>query len=351
MPRNFDMKKKSKKVIKFKFIKSIRKRIDGFLARRPHRSFRRTRRRDYTRSFAMPGFFAFSKYVRRTLWANRKIFLLLALTYTTLTAIISGIASQDAYNTLSETLQSTSGEVLKGGWGAIGKSVLLFTNTMMGGISVDLSAAQQIGAVLVSLLIWLSTIWLLRNILAGHKVKLRDGLYSSGAPILPTFLVALLLLVQLLPLAIAIFGYSAAASTGLLSGGIEAMLFWAAAGSLVVLSLYFFISTFFAMIIVTLPGMYPAIAIKTAGDMVIGRRFRILMRLIWLFASVALSWAVIMIPIILIDAWAKGMWSAINWLPVVPVSILLMSSITIVYSAAYVYLLYRKVVDDGADPA
>jgi hypothetical protein len=45
---------------------------------------------------------------------------------------------------------------------------------------------------------WLTTVWLLRNILAGHKIKLRDGIYGSGSPILPTFLVSLILIVDLM---------------------------------------------------------------------------------------------------------------------------------------------------------
>jgi hypothetical protein len=198
---------------------------------------------------------------------------------------------------------------------------------------------------------WLTTVWLLRATFAGKKPKLRDGLYNAGAPILPTFLVGLLLLVQLLPVALAIVGYTSASATGLLNGGIEAMLFWSVALLLGTLSLYWITSTFFALIIVTLPGMYPFQAIKTAGDLVVGRRIRILLRLLWVALIVAVLWLVIMVPIILLDTWIKGMLPAIEWLPVVPVALLVMSTLTVVWVASYVYILYRKVVDDDAAPA
>lgn len=330
---------------------SIRNSINGYLARRPHRSFRRTRRRDYKRSLKLPGYFAFSAHVRRTLLANKKLFIGLALIYAVLTAILVGIASQDTYSTLTDTLRDTGSEVFQGDFAQIGQAGLLFVTAMTGGISESLTEVQQVYAALIGLLVWLTTVWLLRNILAGHKVKLRDGLYNAAAPLLSTFLVGLVLIIQLLPLALALIGYSAALATGLLASGVEAMLFWVVAALLATLSLYWMTSTFIALVVVTLPGMYPVRALKTAGDIVIGRRLRILLRLVWMLLGIIVAWAIVMIPIILLDTWLKGIWAEIAWLPVIPVALLIMSSLTIVWSASYVYLLYRKVVADDADPA
>lgn len=322
-----------------------------FLNRRPHRSFRRTRRRDFIRSLKLPGYFAFTNYVRKTLWNHRKTFLLLALIYAVLTALMVGIASQDSFNTLTDTLRTTSGGLFVGGWGEIGKASLLFLTAATGGLSQNLTDVQQIYAVIIILLTWLTSVWLLRNILAGHKVKIRDGLYNAGAPILSTFLVALLLIVQLLPFALALIGYSAASTSGLLTNGVEAMLFWLATGLLTVLSLYWITSTMFALVIVTLPGMYPFQAIKTAGDLVVGRRLRILLRLLWLITSVLIAWAIVMIPLILLDSWFKSIWLVISWLPTVPVVLLALSALTVIWVSSYIYLLYRKMVADDSSPA
>lgn len=323
----------------------------SFLKKRPHRSFCRTRRRDYARSLKLPGYLKFTNYVRKTIWQNCKAFLILALVYAVITVLMVGIASQDSYQTLADTLRTTSGGFFVGAWGEIGKASLLFLTALTGGVSQSLTDVQQVYAGIIMLLAWLTSVWLLRNILAGHKVKIRDGLYSAGAPILSTFLVALLAIVQLLPFALALMGYSAASVSGLLAGGVEAMLFWVAAGLLTMLSLYWITSTIFALIIVTLPGMYPFQAIKTAGDLVIGRRLRILLRFLWMALTVIITWAIIMIPVILLDSWLKDIWPAISWLPTVPVVLLALSAMTIIWVSSYVYLLYRKVVADDSSPA
>lgn len=343
--------KSIKKSFTLKLIKPIKKKLDEYLKRRPHRSFLLTRRRDYRRSMKMPGFIAFTKYVNKLLWSNRKVFLLLVLVYAVLTALMVGMSSQETYTALQSTVKDTGGDIVSGSFGSLGQAGILFLSSINGGLSGTLSEIQQIFALILFIMAWLSCVWLLRNILANRKVKLRDGLYNAGAPILPTFLVSFMVLLQLLPLAIAIIGYSAAATTGLLENGIEAMLFWAAAGLLTLLSIYLLTGTIFALIIITLPGMYPMAAIRAASDLVVGRRLRIITRFIWMFVYALSAWAIVMIPIILLDSWLKDIWPAIEWLPIVPIFILAMTSLTTVWVSTYVYLFYRKVVDDGAAPA
>lgn len=330
----------------------IHGRVRGLLSRRPHRSFRRTRRRDYVRSLKLPGYFAFTNDVRKILWRHWRTFALLALVYAILTVVLVGVASQTTYIQLQGVLEDTSGELLSGNWGEIGKAGMLLLGGVVGFFTDTPSESQQIYSSILLLFAWLTTVWLLRAMLAGRKPRLRDGLYNAGAPVLSTFLVGLVMLVQLLPLALAIIGFSAATGSGFLqSGGVEVMLFWVVAGLLALLTLYWATSTFIALVVVTLPGMYPMRALRTAGDLVIGRRIRILLRLLWMLLLLALAWLVIVIPIILLDAWLKSVWPAIVWLPVVPVVLLIMSTLTVIWSASYVYLLYRRIVDDDASPA
>ncbi len=352
------MKKSKKKpaakkptIRKDNFFIRMKKKVDSFLRRRPHRSFRVSRRRDYSRTLELPGYWAFTSYVRKTLWKNRKVFISLTLAYILLTLVMVGVGSQETYSSLNDVLVASSGDIFKGFWGEIGKSSLLFASVITGVSSGDLSEAQQIYGGLILLLTWLTTIWLLRNILAGRKVNLRDGIYSAGSPIVSTFLVLILILMQMIPIALALVGYGAALSTGLLDGGVEAMLFWIAAGLLAVLSLYWVTGTIFAMVIVTLPGMYPMKAIRAAGDLVVGRRVRILFRLLWMIFGICVIWALVMIPIITFDSYIKNIWLDIEWLPIVPIAILFMSSISIVWMSSYIYLFYRKVVADESAPA
>ena len=330
--------------------RSFKQRAHNYLGRRPHRSFRRTHQRFYARSLRLPGYWAFARDVTRMLWEQRRLFGLLVVVYAVLSGVMVGIASQAVYQQLGDALQHSSGDVFSGNWGEVGKAGLLLITTITGGASITPSEAQQIYSGILLLLTWLTTIWLLRNGLAGHAVRLRDGLYNAGAPFLSPFLVGLVFVVQLLPLALALHGYSAAVGSGLLDGGVIAMIFWFIAALLATLSLYWVTSTFIALVVVTLPGMYPFQAIKTAGDLVVGRRLRILLRLLWAAVLLLLTWSLIMIPLILIDAWVKEIWPVVVSVPVIPVSLLLLSSLTTVWLASYVYMLYRKVVEDDAQP-
>lgn len=339
------------KTIPVKWGLGLKRRRSGLLARRPHRSFRVTRRRDYVRPLTLPGYWSFTNEVRRTFWHHKKLFFGLAAFYGILSAVLVGLASQDTYAQLSELLRDSSKEVLSGNMGEIGQAGLVFTTILSGTLNGTPTEAQQLYGVILGLLTWLATVWLLRSIIAGKHPRLRDGLYSSGAPILPTFLVGMVFVIQLLPMVLAAIGYSAASSSGLLDTGVEAMIFWVAAGLLGLLSLYWTTSTMIALVVVTLPGMYPLQAIKAAGDLVIGRRTRILLRFLWLVAVTLVVWIIIMIPVILLDAWIKGAWPAIAWLPIVPACLLVLSALTLIWTSGYTYLLYRKVVDDDAAPA
>lgn len=330
---------------------SMRNKSRAYLSGRTHRSFRLTKRRDYKRALTLPKYWAFTNSVRKTLWSHRKLFFLLAGVYALLTAVLVGIASQDTYTAITDSIRQSGSDIAAGNGAALGNAVTLVATAVSGGLTQTLTAAQSTYAGIIVLLTWLTTVWLLRNILAGHKVKLRDGLYNGSAPILSTFLLVVVLVLQLLPMAIAFIGYSAAVSSGLLNGGVEAMLFWIAAGLLVVFSMYLITSTFIALVIVTLPGMYPMRALRTASELVVGRRMRILLRILWLVGIIVMSWIIVMVPIVLLDTWIKGLWPAIDFVPTIPVAILIMSSLTFIWSSAYIYLLYRRIVSDDADAA
>ena len=329
----------------------LRQRLKDFLSRRPHRSFRRTRRRDYNRSLKLPGYWAFTTRVLSVIKANRKQLLLLGLLYMVFTGIFLGISSQEGFTTLRETLNEAGEYLTDGNWSALGEASLLALSTVTGAISPELSEAQQAYAVIFGLLMWLALVWLLRQCLAGSKVRIRDALYNSGAPIVPTALLFFVLLLQLLPVALAAIAYLPAQTSGLLDGGVEAMLFWIAAGGLAALSAYWITSTALAMVVVTLPGMYPLRALRIAGDMVVGRRLRILYRLLWMTVITVLAWVILLIPFIMIDMGLKAWIPAIDWQPIVPVVVLILGTISFIWMTTYVYLLYRGIVDDDAKPA
>ena len=320
--------------------------LTRYLKYRPHRSFRRTRRRDYIRSLEIPGYIAFTYQVWAHLMKHKRVFGGLIACYALATIVLVGAASQETFTQLAGLLKETSGSILEGGWGEIGKAGLLLFSGAVGNFSPQLGETQQIYAALLFTLTWLAGVWLMRAQVAGGKPRLRDALYNSGAPIVSTAIVALLIVVQMLPMAIGVIGYTTALSAEL--AGVLAMVVFLAAFLLIALSLYLVTSSFFALIVCTLPGMYPLEALRTAAQLVINRRLRILLRMVWLIVVVLLAWVLAMLPIILFATWLQSTWPQISWVPIVPFALSFTAAASTVFASSYTYMLYRKVVDNDS---
>ena len=331
--------------------KSLGRTVQSFLKRRPHRSFRRTRRRDYVRSLELPGYIPFTIHVVKIVARFWRPLLLLLLLTTLATIVLSGIGSQETYRQLSEGLDSAGEGIAEGALGEVTKAGLLLITSLDGTLSVNFTDSQYIYSTLIVLFIWLITVWFLRAALSGNEPKLRMAIYNAGAPLLPTIMVSTLLVLQLVPAALALIAYSAALATDFLSNPLISIVFFFVMTLLIVLSIYLLVSTFFALVVVTLPGMYRWRAVRTAGDMVTGRRLRLLLRLSWLLLLIALWWILTMIPTILFVNWLQESVSFIATLPIVPLFVIIMTIATVQFVSTYIYILYRKVLDDDAAPA
>lgn len=281
---------------------------------------------------------------------KRRTFLSLVGLFSVLLIFTGAITSQDTYTQINTLLKDSSKDLFGSGMGKVGQAGLLALSAFATWPS-NLSVGQQICVALLLLYVWLSTVWLCREFMLGRRPRLRDGLYNAGAPIISSIALVGILIVQLLPVGIVALVYAALSSVGLLDGGFGNMLFWVFAAAVAALCLYWITSTAIALVIVTLPGMYPFRAIRAAGDLVIGRRLRILYRLLWGLFIVLMAWAVIMIPVILLDTGIKSTWSTIQNIPIVPYVGAVLSAASLVWMATYVYLFYRRIVDDNAKPA
>lgn len=321
-------------------------RKNAFLQRRPHRSFRRTRRRDYKRALALPGYWSFTSQVWKMLWRNRRLFGLLIFMYAFITLLVGGVTNQGTYQQINDLLNQSFGEVIKGAWGSVGQAgLLLFSAFLSPG---TITPQQQMYLTISGVMVWLITVWLLRELVAGRRPKLRDGIYSAGSPIIATLLVCLVAVIQLIPLGLIALAYTGVTVTGVLSEGLGMMFLWLLIGLVASLVLYWMTSTFIALVIVTLPGMYPMRAVQIAGDIVTGRRLRVLYRVLWMVLMLLLGWVAVMIPAILLDMGVKHLWPALTDAPFVPIMASLMSAASVVWASTYIYLLYRRIVDNDA---
>ena len=189
--------------------------------------------------------------------------------------------------------------------------------------------------ILIFLMIWLTTIFLVRHIKAGHKVTLRDGLYNAMTPLLSSLVVFVVIVVECIPLFLLVIAYSAAVETEFLTMPFYALMFFTFAGLMLTLSGYLLSSSLIALLAVSAPGMYPMEALATASELMMGRRIRFILRVIALLLVVGVICAVFILPL------------AIFKVPMGVISIIaaFVGCFSAIYVTIYLYLYYRYLLD------
>lgn len=326
-------KKPSKKYKKKRFTKNWYK--------SPHKSFKRSYREDYTRETKVPGitYHVFKSF--GMIFKNWKLFLPLLIIAVLLNVFFVGIMSESNYTQFKDLLDDTSMQVAGGDIGSVAKAGLILVSTIStGGLSGESSEAAMVFGVIIFLIIWLVTIFLLRHLMAGHKVKLRDGLYNAMTPLISTFVVFLVVLFQCIPIFLLIIAYSAAIQTEFLTTPFYALVFFVFAAVMILISAYLLSSSLMAFVAVSAPGLYPMRALNAASEMMMGRRVRLILRLLALSLVLGIMWVVVMMPLILFDMWMKTFaWT--EGIPFIPICLTTVTCFTCIYVTTYLYLYYR----------
>ena len=318
--------------IKYLWRKGSRRAAD-FRERRPNRSFYLTPAGSVRRGIKMRGYLSFVGEVWSFIWDNRRLFLKFIGLYMILSVLIIGV-SQSSFDSIRESLE-------KADFNEWTKWPTLLAHAMFS--STTLTTEQTVMAALLLIYGALALIWLMRELLNGNsKLNLRDGLYNGGAPVLSIMALLLLLAIQMIPFGLGLFVYQAMASVGVIDSGINIgnMAAWCALAIVAVMSLYWIMATIMAIPIATLPGMYPMRAYSRAGDLVIGRRMQILWRVLIMLIPIALLWLAVMIPVVIFDSSFELPVPLVAW------SVLVLTTVTILWCTCYLYLLYRHIVDD-----
>lgn len=333
-------KKKSPPSNKKRLLAPLQKRLFSYMDATPHRTFRLTRRRDIPKPVKLPGYIAFTRKTLQVIHTHRMPLIKLVLVAWVASLLVVGVAQQSRYADIRDALQAAGEELMGGKVGGAMEVGTVFLSVATGTLNSSLSESQQIYFGLLSILTWLTVIWLLRHLLAGNQVNVRDGIYNAGAPLVSIFIIVSVGILQLLPGALGVMVLNLAQQSGLLVSGIEVGAFSIAALLLVVLSLYWVVSTFFAVIIATIPGTYPWVALRNARQLVVGQRRQILFRLLWLLAILLLIFAAVLMPAIAIDSWLK-----LSSYPFITIIVQFISTILLVVASTYIYLLYREIID------
>ena len=334
-------KKHSKKFNNFKKKRFLKNKYKS-----PHKSFKRSYREDYIRDTKVPGIMYHIFKSFGMIFKNWRLFLPLLIIVVLLNVFFVGLMSESNYVQFQDILDDTSEQVAGGNIGSVAKAGLILVSTIStGGLSGESSEAAVTFGVLIFLIIWLTTIFLLRHLMAGHKVKLRDGFYNAMTPLISTFLVFVVVLFQCIPIFLLIIAYSAAVQTEFLSTPFYALVFFVFAAIMILISVYLLSSSLMAFVAVSAPGLYPMRALNAASEMMMGRRVRLILRLIALILALGIVWVVIMMPLILFDMWMKSFeWT--EGIPFIPICLTTMTCFTSIYVTTYLYLYYRWLLDN-----
>lgn len=197
---------------------------------------------------------------------------------------------------------------------------------------------QSAYSTFLTLIFGLTIVWALRQVMAGNKVRIRDALYNACAPLVSTVILLFFVLLQLLPMAIGVFLYSVARSLGIISGGIEDMLFFFVAAAAALLTCYWLSASLIGLMAVTAPGMYPMVAWRTARQLVAYRRWPVFMRILIFALIMTVVWFLVVVIV-----------ATLSLLANVGNEILMgMRGVTLIVVVTYLYQLYRSLID-GTD--
>ncbi len=311
-----------------------------------HKSFRRSYREDYLRQTSTPGLLSHAMITFKTIFRNWRTFLPFVALMVALYILAVGLMSEDFYKQFQDSIDATSAELSTGKIGNFARAgILLISTVTSGGLDAGMGESQTVFMLLLFLIMWLVTIFLLRHFLAGEHPRLRDGLYNALSPLLSTLVVFVVIFIQAIPLMLVIITYSAAVMTNFLATPFYALLYFIFAALMLLLSGYLLSSSLMALVAVTAPGVYPMTALFAASDLMASRRLKMILRLIYLIFVIALIYIITMMPIILLDLWFKSMWSWISGWPIVPFFLLVITCFVFMYATTYLYLYYRWLLD------
>lgn len=319
---------------------------------RLHRSFKRSYHEDYQRKTELPSLTSQASAAFKMFFKFWKIFLPLLLIFVGLYIFLIGAMSENTLADVKANVEQTNKDVADGKIGTVGKAGLTLLGIISTGGLTTMNDAQIVIAVLLFTIIWLVTIYLARHLLAGHQeIKMRDGFYSALSPLVSTLVVGLIIFLEAIPIMLTIIVFQVALTTEFLSTPFYALLFFMFAALMITLSLYLLSSSFFAIIVVSAPGLYPLTAVRMAKNLIMGRRLRFLIRVFYLVIIVALLYLLLLMPAIILDGILKAQfaWLADSKIPFVAIIQLAITVFIFIYLSIYFYLFYRALLDYNDD--
>ena len=306
----------------------------------PHRSFYLTTHAQAVRQMNISGYGRFVTEVWRMVRDNWLIYLKITLLMAL--AIIAVVGVSNAHSNYVDTREAMEKVDLH----PLLKQAGLVTQAIITSLTVT-DANRQAATFIIVAVAWLSLIFIARRVYNGNQLRLRDAIYSAGTPLVPMMVLLVAVLVQLLPLALVLISYSAITGAGYINQGIaiENMAAWCVILAVLVLTIYWMVTSLLTLVSVTIPGLYPMRAYYETSIQVAGRRVKILFRILMMFLPLLALWALVLIPTVLLDSILKP-----KTFPVVQLVVSLLAAISCTWVSAYMYVLYRRILDSPEQP-
>ncbi len=276
----------------------------------------------------MPSAFRLLRTALGTLKQHWKLFLGIIAIYGLLNIIlVEGISGAGDPSTIKDALhQGLSGHF---GQFASGASVFVY---LLGTSASNGTPGSGTYQFILTLTVSLALIWALREVYAGHKVRIRDSYYRGMYPFVPFLLVCCVVLIQCIPFAIGAYLYSTVTANGVAATSLETVLWGVIFALLALTTLYMLASSIIALYIVTLQDMEPMAALKAARDLVRNQRWAVLRRVVFLpIALVLLSAAIIIPSILFATVFAQFIFFAVT-------------TVFVAVLHSYMYALYRSLL-------
>lgn len=267
-------------------------------------------------------------FTLKQIWQNKKIFFSIVIIYLILNLLfVKGFSNSVDISAVRQQINSS-----------ISDNNFLENVILSGYVATSSSSSQQDAVAvyqsIILVIIILAYIWLFRAISAPNakKIFIRQPFYESMAPLIPFLFVLLIIGLQLIPMFIGLSIYSTVQASGLAVTITENILWATFALFFVFVSFYMLASTFFALIIVTLPNETPIQSIKSAFKVTKFRRFVVMRRLIGL-------------GIIIFISISSFLLFAVSFVPVLAeLSLMLAGAFAIPVFIGTTYKMYREIL-------
>jgi len=273
---------------------------------------------------ALPSVWALTRNAAGLVWHNRVLFLGITSVYALLTIIFVGITSNTDIAFLKQSFTTSS---------TIGAGLNVFLN-LLGSSGNSSNAAEGAYQFILAIIASLAIIWALRQVVAGSNIRIRDSFYKGMSALVPFVLVLLVVGIKLIPLLIGSAIYAQVMSNGIAVALFEKILWGIVFGISAVISLYLVSSSIFALYIVTLPDMTPLKALRSARDLVKGRRIILIRKVLFLPLLLFVMAAIIMLPFII---WMTSLAVAVFFI---------ISMLVLLVVHSYFFTLYRELINE-----